>query len=132
MCSTTIGAGSKGWCVNNGRQTKGNTNRKFALTSLLQVTKSASGCIANKSIGTGMTKSASRDERKCLTEIKETISTEMTVVTTAQGKVVAITYLSIRLSFVLSKKRGHRSSLSPSLHLFSLPHPPLQSPQTRV
>ena len=59
MCSTTIEAASKVWCLNNGRQTKGNTNRKFALASLLQVTKSASGCIANKSIGNGMTKSAS-------------------------------------------------------------------------
>ena len=93
MCSTTIEATSKAWCVNNGRQTKGNTNRKFALTSLLQVTKSASGYIAgyiaNKSIGTGTTKSASGDELKCVTEIKETISMEMAVVTTAQGKVVA-------------------------------------------
>ena len=53
------------------------------------MTKSASGCIANKSIGIGMTKSASGDEIKCVTEIKETISTEMAVVTTAQGKVVA-------------------------------------------
>ena len=83
MCSTTISAGSKAWCVNNGRQTKGNTNRKFRLASLLQVTKSASGCIANKSIGTGMTKSASGDEIKCLTEIKETISTAMAVMTNA-------------------------------------------------
>ena len=85
MCSTTIEAGSKGSCINNGRQTKGSTNRKFRLVSLLQVTKSASGCIANKSIGTGMTKSASGDEIKCLTEIKETISTEMAVVTTVQS-----------------------------------------------
>ena len=83
MCSITIEAASKAWCVNNGRKTKGNTNRKFRLTSLLQVTKSASGCIANKSIGTGMTKSASGDELKCLTEIKETISTEMVVESTA-------------------------------------------------
>ena len=45
--------------------------------------KSASGCIVNKSIGTGMTKSESEDEIKRLTEIKETISTEMAVVTTA-------------------------------------------------
>ena len=74
MCSTTIEAGSKAWCVNNGRKTKGNTNRKFRLAGLLQVAKSASGCIANKSVGTGMTKSASGDEIKCLTEIKETIS----------------------------------------------------------
>ena len=95
------------------------------------MTKPATGCIANKSIGTGMTKSASGDELKCVTEIKETISMEMAVVTTAQGKVVAITYLSIRLSFILSKKRGHRSSLSPSLHFFSLPHPPLQKEKLR-
>ena len=116
MCSTTIEAGSKGSCFNNGMQTKGSTNRKFRLAGLLQVTKSASGCISNKSIGTGMSKSASGDEIKCLTEIKEMISMEMAVVTTAQGKVVAITYLSIRLSFILSKKREHRFSLS--LHSF--------------
>ena len=83
MCSTTIEAASKAWCVNNGRQTKGSTNRKFALARLLRVTKSASGCIANKSIGTGMTKSASGNERKCVTEIKETISTEIAVMTAA-------------------------------------------------
>ena len=83
MCSITIEAASKGSCLNNGRQTKGSTNRKFRLVSLLQVTKSASGCISNKSIGTGMTKSESEDEIKRLTEIKETISTEMAVVTTA-------------------------------------------------
>ena len=83
MCSTTIEAGSKGSRINNGRQTKGSTNHKFGLASLLQVTKSASGCIANKSIRTGMTKLASGDELKCLKEIKETISTEMAVVTAA-------------------------------------------------
>ena len=83
MSSTTIEAGSKVSRINNGRQTKGSTYCKFALASLLQVTKSASGCISNKSIGTGMTKSASGDELKCPTEIKETISTEMAVVTTA-------------------------------------------------
>ena len=83
MCSTTIEAGSIAWCLNNGMQTKGSTNRKFGLVSLLQVTKSASGCISNKSIGTGMNKSESEDEIKRLTEIKETISTEMAVVTTA-------------------------------------------------
>ena len=83
MCSTIIEAASKAWCLNNGRQTKGSTNRKFRLASLLQVTKSASGCISNKSIVTGMTKSASVDEINCVTEIKETISMEMTVVTTA-------------------------------------------------
>ena len=83
MCSITIEDASKGWCLNNGGKTKGSTNRIFRLVSLLQVTKSASGCISNKSIGTGMTKSASGNEIKCLTEIKEMISTEMAVVTTA-------------------------------------------------
>ena len=83
MCSTIIEAASKVWCVNNGKQTKGNTNRKFRLASVVQVTKSASGCISNKSIGTGMSKSASGDEIKCVKEIKETISMEMAVVTTA-------------------------------------------------
>ena len=84
MCSITIEAASKVWCVNNGKQTKGNTNRKFRLASLLQVTKSASGCIAKKYVVLpGMTKSVSGDEIKRLTEIKETISTEMAVVTTA-------------------------------------------------
>ena len=83
MCSTTIEAASKAWCVNNGRQTEGNTNRKFGLASLLQVTKSASGCISNKSIGNGMTKSAGGDEIQCVIEIKETISTEIVMVTTA-------------------------------------------------
>ena len=83
MCSITIEASSKGSCLNSGRQGKGSTNRKFGLASLLQVAKSASGSIANKSMGTGMTKSASGDEIKCLTEIKEMISTEMAVVTTA-------------------------------------------------
>ena len=57
------------------------------------MTKSAASFIANKSIGTGMTKSASGDEIKCVTEIKETISTAMAVVTIAQGKVVAMTDL---------------------------------------
>ena len=85
MCSTTIEADSKGSCLNNGRQTKGSTNRKFGLASLLQVTKSAAGCISNKSIGTGMIKSASGDELKCVTEIKETISTEIVAVTTSQS-----------------------------------------------
>ena len=93
------------------------------------MTKSASGCIANKSIGTGMTKRASGDEIKCPTEIKETISTEIAVVTTAQSKVVAITGLSIKLT--LSKKREHRSSLSPTLHFSSLPHPTLQREKLR-
>ena len=130
MSSTTIEAGSKGSCINNGRQTKGSTNRKFRLVSLLQVTKSASGCISNKSIGNGMTKSAGGDEIQCVIEIKETISTDMAVVTTAQGKVVAMTGLSINLYPI--QKREYRSSLSPSLHFSSLPHPPLQNPQTRV
>ena len=129
MCSTTIEAASKGWCVNNGMQTKGNTNRKFGLASLLQVTKSASGCIVNKSIGTGMTKSASGDEIKCSIEIKETISTEMTVVTTAQSKVVTMTDLSIKL-YPIPKKESI-VPLSPFLHFFSLPHPPLQREKLR-
>ena len=63
MCSTTIEATSKAWCVNNGRQTKGSINHKFGLASLLQVAKSASGCISNKSIGTGMTKSVNAEEK---------------------------------------------------------------------
>ena len=115
MCSITIDAASKGSCVNNGRQTKGNTNRKFRLASLLQVTKSASGCIANKSIGTRMTKSASGDEIKCLTEIKETISTEMVVVTTAQSKVLAMTNLSINL-YPIQKRRASFLSLPPFIY----------------
>ena len=110
MCSTTIEAASKAWCVNNGRQTKGNTNRNFRLVSLLQVTKSASGCISNKSIGTGMTKLASGDEIKCVIEIKETMSTEMAVVTTAQSKVVAMTGLSIKF-YPIQKKRASFFSL---------------------
>ena len=121
MCSTTIEAASKSWCVNNGKQTKGNTNRIFRLASLLQVTKSASGCISNKSIGTRMTKLASGDKRKCLTGTKKSMSMETT---TAQGKTVAMIGLSIKLSY--PKKREHRSSLSPSLHFSSLPHPTLQ------
>ena len=121
MCPTTIEAGSKAWCVDNGRQTKGSTNRAFRLASLLQVTKSASGCISNKSIGTGMTKSASGDELKCLTEIKETISTEMTVVTTAQSKVVAITCSSIKL-YSIQKRR--LSFLSLPLPSFLFPSSP--------
>ena len=129
MCSTTISAASKGSCVNNGRQTKGNTNHKFRLASLFQVTKSAASCIVKKSIGTGMTKWASGDEIKCVTEIKETISTEVVVVTTAQSKVVAITCLSIKLYPI--QKREHRSSLSSSLHFSSLPHPTLQREKLR-
>ena len=113
MCSTTIEDASKVWCLNNGRQTKGNTNRKFPLASLLQVTKSASGCIAYKSVVVpGMTKSASGNEIKCLTEIKETISTEMAVVMTAQGKVVTMSGLSINL-YPIQKKRASFLSLPP-------------------
>ena len=115
MCSTTIETASKALYLNNGRQTKGNTNRKFRLASLLQVTKSAPGCIANKSIGTGMTKSASVDEIKCVTEIKETISTEMAVVTTAHSKVVAMTDLSINL-YPIQKKRASFLSLPPFIY----------------
>ena len=76
------------------------------------MTKSASGCIVKKSIGTGMTKSASVDEIKCLTEIKETISTEIAVVTTAQSKVVVMTDLSINL-YPIQKKRASFLSLPP-------------------
>ena len=130
MCSTTIETASKWSCVNNGMQTKGNTNRKFGLASLFQVMKSASGCIAKKSIvGPEMTKSVSGDEIKRLTEIKETISTEMAVVTTAQSKVLAMTGLSINLYPIQKKRASFLSlslSLSPSLYFFSLPHPPLQ------
>ena len=85
------------------------------------MTKSASGCIAYKSVVPGMTKSASGDKIKCLTEIKETISTEMTVVTTAQSKVVAVTDLSINL-YPIQKKRV--SFLSPSLPPFLSPSSP--------
>ena len=81
------------------------------------MTKSASGCIVNKSIGTGMTKLASADEIKRLTEIKETISTEMVVVTTAQSKVVAMTGLSINL-YPIQKKRAMFLSLSLPSFLF--------------
>ena len=81
------------------------------------MTKSAAGYIANKSIGTGMTKSASVDEIKCLTEIKETISTEMVVVTTAHSKVVAMTGLSINL-YPIQKKRVSFLSLSLPSFLF--------------
>ena len=122
MCSTTIEAASKAWCLNNGRQTKGNTNRKFPLVNLLQVTKSASGCIAKKSaVGPGMTKSASGDEIKCLTEIKETISTEMTVVTTAQSKVVAMTGLSTKLYHIQKKRASFLSLFLPSFLFPSSP-----------
>ena len=85
------------------------------------MTKSASGSIVKKSIGTGMTKSASGDELKCLTEIKETISTEMTAVTTAQGKVVVMTDLSIKL-YPIQKKRV--SFLSLFLPSFLFPSSP--------
>ena len=64
-----------------------------------------------------MTKSASGDEIKCLTEIKETISTEMAVVITAQSKVVAMTGLSIKL-YPIQKKRSSFLSLSLSLPSF--------------
>ena len=71
-----------------------------------------------------MTKLASGDEIKCVTEIKETISTEVAVVTTAQGKVVAMTDLSIEL-YPIQKKRVSFLSLRPFI-FFSIPHPPLQ------
>ena len=122
MCSTTISAASKGSCVNNGRQTKGSTNRKFRLASLLQVTKPATGCIAKKSVvGPGMTKSASGDEIKCVIEMKETISTEMAVVTTAQGEVVAMTGLSIKLYHIQKKRASFLSLFLPSFLFHSSP-----------
>ena len=106
MCSTTIEAGSKGSRINNGRQTKGSTNRKFRLASLLQVMKSVAGCIAKKSIGNGMTKLASRDKRKCLAGTKKTMSMETATltVTTARDKAVAMTDLSTKL-YSIQKKR---------------------------
>ena len=58
------------------------------------MTKSATGCISNKSIGTGMSKSANGDKRKCLTGTKKSMSMETT---TAQGKTVAMIGLSIKL-----------------------------------
>ena len=123
MCSTTISAASKAWCLNNGRQTKGSTNHKFRLVSLLQVTKSASGCIANKCVvGPGMTKSASGDELKCVTEIKETISTEMVVMTIAQSKVVAMTSLSINLYPIQKKRVSFLSLFLPSFLFHSSPN----------
>ena len=85
------------------------------------MTRSAASFIANKSIGTGMTKSASGDEIKCVTEIKETISTEMVVVTTARDKAVAMTGLSIT-PYPIQKKR--LSFLSLSLPSFLFPSSP--------
>ena len=122
MCSTTIGAGSKGLCVNNGRQTKGSTNRKFPLANLFQVRKPASGCIANKSIRTRMTKSASGDEIKCLIGTKETMEMEMAAVTTAQSKAGDMTGLSIKLYPKYTQKRAPSHSLLLSLHFSPLPH----------
>ena len=120
MCSTKIEAASKGWCLNNGRQTKGSINRKFRLASLLHVTKSASGSIVKKSVvGPGMTKSASGNSIKCLAEIKKTISTEMAVVTAAQSKVVAMTDLSINL-YPIQKKRVSFLSLPPFIYFLFL------------
>ena len=120
MCSITISAASKESCVNNGMQTKGNTDRKFALASLLQVTESASGCITKKYVVVPeMTKSASGDEIKRLTEIKETISTEMVVVTTAQSKVLAMTNLSINL-YPIQKRRASFLSLPPFIYFLFL------------
>ena len=97
-------------------QTKGSTNRIFRLASLLQVTKSASGCISKKSIGTGMTKSASGDEIKCLTGTKETMSMETATltVTTARDKAVAMTGLSINF-YPIQKKRASFLSLPSSI-----------------
>ena len=123
MCSTTIEADSKGSCLNNGRKTKGNTNRKFGLASLLQVTKSASGCIANKSIGTGMTKSASGDKRKCLAGTKKTMSMETATltVTTARDKAVAMTGLSTKPYHIQKKRASFLSLFLPSFLFHSSP-----------
>ena len=123
MCSTTIEAASKARRLNNGRQTKGSTYCKFALASLLQVTKSASGCISNKSIGTRMTKLASRDKRKCLAGTKKTMSMEKATltVTTARDKAVAMTGLSTK-PYHIQKKRA--SFLSLSLPSFLFPSSP--------
>ena len=86
------------------------------------MTKSASGSIVKKSVvGPGMTKSASGDEIKCPTEIKETISTEMAVVTTAQSKVVAVTDLSINLYPIQKKRASFLSLFLPSFLFSSLP-----------
>ena len=123
MCSTTISAASKAWCVNNGRQTKGNTNRKFRLASLLQVTKSASGSIVNKSIGTRMTKLASGDKRKCLAGTKKTMSMETATltVTTARDKAVAMTGLSTKLYHIQKKRASFLSLFLPSFLFHSSP-----------
>ena len=85
------------------------------------MTKSASGCIAKKSIGTGMTKSESEDEIKRLTEIKETISTEMAVVTIAQSRVVAITCSSTKLYHIQKKRASFLSLFLPSFLFPSSP-----------
>ena len=85
------------------------------------MTKSVSGCIANKSIGTRMTKWASGNEIKCLTEIKETISTEIAVVTTAQSKVVAMTGLSTKLYHIQKKRASFLSLFLPSFLFHSSP-----------
>ena len=85
------------------------------------MTKSASGCIANKSIGTGMTKSASGDKRKCLTDIKETISMDVAVVPTAHSKVAAMTGLSIKLYPIQKKRASFLSLFLPSFLFSSLP-----------
>ena len=66
-----------------------------------------------------MSKSASVDEIKCVTEIKETISTEMAVVTTAQSKVVAMTDLSINL-YPIQKRRASFLSLPPFIYFLFL------------
>ena len=86
------------------------------------MTKSASGCISNKSIRTRMSKSASGDEIKCLTEIKETISMEMAVVTTAQGEVVAMTGLSTKLYPIQKKRASFLSLFLPSFLFHSSPN----------
>ena len=119
MCSTTIEAAFKAWCLDDGRQGKGNTNRKFRLASLFQVTKSTAGCIAKKCVVVPeMTKSASGDKRKCLTGTKKTMSMETATltVTTARDKAVAMTDLSTKL-YSIQKKRASFLSLPPFISL---------------
>ena len=51
--------------VNNGRQPKGNDDRKFLLASSLRVTNSTAASTVKKSVaGPGMIKSANADEKK--------------------------------------------------------------------
>ena len=83
------------------------------------MTKSASGCISNKSIGTRMTKLASADKRECLAGKTKTMSMETATltVTTARDKAVAMTGLSIKL-YPIQKKRASFLSLSVPSFIF--------------